>query len=123
MHKLTLSQQIQALSNKEISSEELTRHYLERIEQYDSQLNSFVSVTPELAIEAAKKADAESDSSALLKGVPLALKDICCMDGTKTSCASKMLDNFIAPYDATVVTKLKQAGVVTLGKTNMDEFY
>jgi len=122
MHKLTLSQQIEALSSKQISSEELTRHYLNRIEQYDSQLNSFVTVTPELAIEAAKKADADTDTTALLKGVPLALKDIFCMDGTKTSCASKMLDNFVAPYDATVVSKLKQAGVVTLGKTNMDEF-
>ena len=122
MHKLTLSQQIQALSTKQVSSEELTRNYLDRIEAHDKQLNSFITVTPELAIAAAKKADATTDPSAPLKGIPIAVKDIFCTDGIRTSCASKMLDNFIAPYDATVVAKLKLAGVVTLGKTNMDEF-
>ncbi len=122
MHKLTLAQQAQALADKQISSEELTRHYLDRIEAHDGQLNSYISVLAEQAIEQAKQADADNHSTSVLKGIPIAIKDLFCSDGTQTSCASKMLANFIAPYDATIVKKLKQAGVITLGKTNMDEF-
>ena len=122
MHKLTVSQQVKALSAGEFSSEELVRHYISRIEAHDAQLNSFVTFTPELAIEQAKQSDTRGPAAGILNGVPIALKDIFCTDGIKTSCGSKMLDNFIAPYDATVVTKLKQAGSVSLGKTNMDEF-
>ena len=122
MHKLTIAQQVKALADKEFSSEELTQHYLQRIEAHDEQLNAFVTFTPERALESAKQADARGFDSKTLNGIPIALKDIFCTDGVKTSCSSHMLDNFIAPYDATVVTKLNQAGAVSLGKTNMDEF-
>ena len=122
MHKLTIAQQAKALAAKEFSSEELVNHYIQRIEAHDEQLNSFVTFTPEQAIENAKQADARGTQGGILNGIPIALKDIFCTDGIKTSCASRMLDNFVAPYDATVVTKLNQAGAVSLGKTNMDEF-
>lgn len=122
MHKLTIAQQVKALVAGEFSSEELTQHYIQRIEAHDEQLNSFVTFTPNLAIENAKQADARGGKGGVLNGIPIALKDIFCTDGVKTSCGSRMLDNFIAPYDATVVTKLNDAGAVSLGKTNMDEF-
>ncbi len=122
MHTLTLAQQVRALAEKQFSSEELVKHYVQRIETYDEKLNSFITFTPERALEQAKQADSRAGDVGLLNGVPIALKDIFCTDGVKTSCASKMLDNFIAPYDATVVTKLNQAGAISLGKTNMDEF-
>jgi|TARA_B110000238_G_scaffold199467_1_gene246629 aspartyl-tRNA(Asn)/glutamyl-tRNA(Gln) amidotransferase subunit A len=122
MHKLTLAQQAKALAAKDFSSEELVSHYIKRIESHDEQLNSFITFTPERAIESAKQADARGAQGGILNGIPIALKDIFCTDGIKTTCASRMLDNFIAPYDATVVTKLNEAGAVSLGKTNMDEF-
>lgn len=122
MHNLTLAQQVKALSEKQFSSEELVKHYIERIQAHDEKLNSFITFTPEHALAQAKRADANANNAGLLNGVPIALKDIFCTDGVKTTCASHMLDNFIAPYDAAVVSKLKQAGAVSLGKTNMDEF-
>lgn len=122
MHNLTLAQQLQALAAGEFSSVELTQHYINRIESHQDSLNAFITFTPERALEEAQRADQRSTDKPLLNGIPLALKDIFCTQGVKTSCASKMLDNFIAPYDATVVTKLQQAGAVSLGKTNMDEF-
>jgi aspartyl-tRNA(Asn)/glutamyl-tRNA(Gln) amidotransferase subunit A len=124
MHNLTLAELAQALRNKEYSSVELTRHFLDRIGRLDARLNSFITVTEESALNAAAAADRllSSGNAPALTGVPFAHKDIFCTEGTKTSCGSKMLDNFIAPYDATCVTKLKAAGTVMLGKTNMDEF-
>ncbi len=122
MHNLTVAQQVKALVAGEFSSEELVRHYIQRIEAHDNKLNAFISFTPERAINDAKRADARGSQAGILNGVPIALKDIFCTDGIKTSCASRVLDNFIAPYDATVVTKLNEAGAVSLGKTNMDEF-
>ena len=103
---------------------ELTQHYLQRIKQYDSQLNSFITLTEEEAIAQAKAADQliATGQAGPLTGIPIAHKDIFCTQGIKTSCGSKMLDNFIAPYDATSVTRLKRAGTVLIGKTNMDEF-
>ena len=124
MHTKTLAQLSAGLKAGEYSSVELTQHFLSRIEQFDSKLNSFITVTPEQALEQAKAADARravGDASDLT-GIPIAHKDIFCTQGVRTSCASKMLDNFISPYDATVVTKLAEAGVVCVGKTNMDEF-
>lgn len=124
MHHKSIAELAKELNEKRISSVELTTHFLERINQHDKKLNSFVTVANEHALKAAKQADewrSQGKCNPLL-GIPLAHKDIFCTDGIKTSCGSKMLDNFIAPYDATVVTKLKQAGMVTLGKTNMDEF-
>ncbi len=113
-----------ALAKKEFSSVELTQHYLDRINTHDSQLNSFITVTDELALEQAKAADERirKGESGVLLGVPYAHKDIFCTSGVKTSCGSRMLDNFTAPYNANVTDLLNQAGAVMLGKTNMDEF-
>jgi aspartyl-tRNA(Asn)/glutamyl-tRNA(Gln) amidotransferase subunit A len=124
MHTKTLAQLSAGLKAGEYSSVELTQHFLSRIEQFDSKLNSFITVTPEQALEQAKAADARraAGGASDLTGIPIAHKDIFCTQGVRTSCASKMLDNFISPYDATVVTKLAEAGVVCVGKTNMDEF-
>jgi len=124
MHTKTLAQLSAGLKAGEYSSAELTQHFLSRIEQFDSTLNSFITVTPEQALEQAKIADARraAGDASDLTGIPVAHKDIFCTQGVRTSCASKMLDNFISPYDATVVTKLAEAGVVCVGKTNMDEF-
>ena len=112
MHKLTIAQQAKSLTAKEFSSEELVNHYIQRIEAHDEQLNSFITFTPERAVESAKQADTRGAKGGILNGIPIALKDIFCTDGIRTSCASRMLDNFIAPYDATVVAKLNQAGAV-----------
>ncbi len=124
LHNKTIRELSEDLHNKSISSVELTQHYLDRIEKYDSQLNSFVTVTNDLALEQARQADkliAQGKATALT-GIPIAQKDIFCTNGVKTTCGSKMLDNFIAPYDATVVDKFNQAGAIMLGKLNMDEF-
>jgi aspartyl-tRNA(Asn)/glutamyl-tRNA(Gln) amidotransferase subunit A len=124
MHELTLAEIARGLADKKFSSEELTRSLLTRIAQLDPQINSFITLTEDLAITQAQAADARraaGENGALL-GVPLAHKDLFCTKGIRTSCGSKMLDNFKAPYDATVVAKLASAGTVTLGKTNMDEF-
>ena len=124
MHNKTLAELSAGIKSGEFSSEELTRSYIQRIQQLDGELNSFITVTEEVALAQARAADKRiADGQAdLLTGVPLAHKDIFCTDGVRTSCASKMLDNFIAPYDASVVSRFKQAGTVMLGKTNMDEF-
>ena len=124
MHTKTLLELSHALHAREISSVELTRYFLDRIARYDDQLNSFITVTEQLALSQATAADAQlqTGTAGQLCGIPLAHKDIFCTSGVKTSCGSRMLDNFIAPYDATVVEKIRDAGMVTLGKTNMDEF-
>lgn len=124
MHCKTLAELSTALHQREISSVELTRSFLERIKRFQPELNAFVTVTEDAALAAAQAADAQLAKGAgtPLTGIPFAHKDIFCTAGIKTSCGSKMLDNFIAPYDATVVERLAAAGVVLLGKTNMDEF-
>lgn len=106
------------------SSEELTRHFLQRIENLDGGLNSVITATPDFALAQASQADKSirAGEAGPLTGIPLLHKDIFCTKGVRTSCGSKMLDNFVSPYDATVVSKLRSAGVVMLGKTNMDEF-
>lgn len=124
MHQLTLAELARALTDKQFSAEELTRSLLDRIGQLDPQLNSFITVTEEQAIAQAQAADARranGESGALL-GAPIGHKDLFCTQGIRTSCGSKMLDNFQAPYDATVVERLAAAGAVSLGKLNMDEF-
>lgn len=124
MHQLTLMEISQALASKQFSAEEITHVLLARIKQLDPQLNSFITVTEELALAQAKTADqkrAQGQTHELL-GVPLAHKDLFCTQGVRTSSGSKILDNFIAPYNATIVQKLLDAGCVTLGKTNLDEF-
>jgi aspartyl-tRNA(Asn)/glutamyl-tRNA(Gln) amidotransferase subunit A len=124
MHQMTLAEIARGLAEKKFSSEELTRNLLARIARLDPQLNSFITVTEDLAITQAQAADARraAGETGPLLGAPLAHKDLFCTKGIRTSCASKMLDNFKAPYDATVVARLAAAGTVTLGKTNMDEF-
>ncbi|WP_455205066.1 Asp-tRNA(Asn)/Glu-tRNA(Gln) amidotransferase subunit GatA [Kaarinaea lacus] len=124
MHNKTIAELSAALGNGDISSLELTQHFLERIKRYDSKLNSLITVTEDLALQQASTADQQrkSGDAGPLTGIPLLHKDIFCTNGVKTTCGSKMLDNFIAPYDATVVSKCKSAGMVMLGKTNMDEF-
>lgn len=124
MHEKTLAELSQALHSKTISSVELTEHYLKRIDQFDGTLNSFITLAPELALSQAKAADLRlADGSATaLTGIPLAHKDLFCTQGLRTSCGSKMLDNFIAPYESSVTARFIAAGAVTLGKTNMDEF-
>ncbi|MFV2032163.1 MAG: Asp-tRNA(Asn)/Glu-tRNA(Gln) amidotransferase subunit GatA [Gammaproteobacteria bacterium] len=114
----------QGLAKGKFSSVEITQDYLSKIKQYNPRLNCFITVTEALALEQASATDtsiAKGETKALT-GVPIAHKDIYCTDGIKTSCASKMLDNFIAPYDATVIENFRRDGVVMLGKTNMDEF-
>jgi aspartyl-tRNA(Asn)/glutamyl-tRNA(Gln) amidotransferase subunit A len=124
MHHKSLAELASALRARKFSSEELTQHYLKRIAQLDENLNSFITVATEEALKQAKAADVtlQSNRGGPMTGIPIAHKDIFCTAGIKTSCGSKMLDNFIAPYDATVVSRLNAAGAVILGKTNMDEF-
>jgi len=124
MFQKTISELAAGLRGGEFSSEELTRGFLQRIEKYDPQLNSVVTVTAEAALTDARAADArlKSGNAAALTGIPYLHKDIFCTDGVRTACGSRMLDRFVAPYDATVTQKLKQAGAIMLGKTNMDEF-
>ena len=118
----TLAEHCQALRCKAVGAEELARHYLRRIA--DDRSNSFITVCADQAIGAARLADAAIAKNGHhgLLGVPIAHKDSFCTHGVRTTCGSRMLANFVAPYDATVVAKLQAAGTVLLGKTNMDEF-
>jgi aspartyl-tRNA(Asn)/glutamyl-tRNA(Gln) amidotransferase subunit A len=123
-HTLSIGELAERLARKQISSLELTRHLLLRIERFNPELNVLVTLTAEQALLDAAAADrrlAAGEAGPLL-GIPLIHKDIFCTDGVRTSCGSRILDNFTAPYDATVVTRLKAAGAVMLGKANMDEF-
>jgi aspartyl-tRNA(Asn)/glutamyl-tRNA(Gln) amidotransferase subunit A len=124
MHTDTLTELSAALAAKKISAVELTGLYLDRIAKFDPELNAFVTVAKAEALEDAKRADQRiaAGTATPLTGIPIAHKDIFCTAGLKTSCSSRMLDNFISPYDATAVAKLRDAGIVLLGKTNMDEF-
>ena len=124
LHQYSLAQLASGLRDKAFSSVELTTHYLERIKRLGDALNCYITVTEAQALAQARAADAAlADGSAgALTGIPVAHKDLFCTDGVRTSCGSKILDAFVAPYDATVVAKLKTAGMPMLGKTNMDEF-
>jgi aspartyl-tRNA(Asn)/glutamyl-tRNA(Gln) amidotransferase subunit A len=124
LHLSTVAELARKLRARECSSEELTRACLERIERHNKPLNAFLTVTAESALADARAADKRlaAGNAGPLTGVPIAHKDIFCTDGVRTSCGSRILDNFIAPYDATVVARLKSAGTVMLGKLNMDEF-
>ena len=123
MHNKSLRELAQGLGNNDFSSVELTQYFLDRIEA-NKDINAFITVDRDTTLQQAAEADkllGDGDNQALT-GIPLAHKDIFCTDGLRTSCGSQMLDNFIAPYNATVINKFRQAGSVTLGKTNMDEF-
>jgi aspartyl-tRNA(Asn)/glutamyl-tRNA(Gln) amidotransferase subunit A len=120
----TLKALSQQLADKAVSGEELARHYLDRIEALNPTLNAFITVDRDKTLAEAREADARRarGEAGPLTGIPLAHKDIFCQKGWKTSCGSRMLDTFVSPYDANVVERCRAAGMVTLGRTNMDEF-
>ncbi len=128
--ELSLSQAAQGLRSVQFSSRELTQAYLERIQRLDPQLHAFLTLTPELALVQAGLADEifaawrknGGASPSPLLGIPLAVKDILCVADVRCTCGSRILENFVPPYDATSVARLRQAGMVILGKTNTDEF-
>lgn len=124
LHTKTLKALSDGLKKREFSSVEVTQAFLDRIQTHDQQLNSFITVTKELAVAQARAADMlrAKGQGHDLTGIPIAQKDIFCTQGVKTSCGSKMLDNFIAPYSATLIRHFENHGAVMLGKTNMDEF-
>ena len=125
MINASLKQLAQALAAKQISSVELTQLFLDRINRLNPTLNAFVTVDAEKSLKSARAADARiaAGNAGLLTGIPIAQKDIFCAEGWLTTCGSKMLANFVSPYDATVIHKMEsEAGLVSLGKTNMDEF-
>jgi aspartyl-tRNA(Asn)/glutamyl-tRNA(Gln) amidotransferase subunit A len=124
LHEQSLAQLSAGLRAGELSSLELTQHMLQRVNAHDAGLNSFVTVTAEQALAEARAADERigAGDATALTGIPIAHKDIFCTLDVRTSCGSRMLENFVSPYDATVVANLRQAGAVMLGKTNMDEF-
>ncbi len=124
MHDLSIGELLARLAKGEVSSVELTQHFLSRIERLNPALNALITVTGPQALADAAVADRRrcAGERAPMLGIPVIHKDIFCTDGVRTSCGSRMLDNFIAPYDATVVARLKDAGAIMLGKANMDEF-
>src|SRR5260370_31737280 len=124
LHNLSVGELAERLRLRELSSVELTRHFLARIERLNPALNALITLTADAALAAAAAADRrlKDVERGPLLGIPLIHKDIFCTDGVRTSCGSRMLDNFVAPYYATVVARLKAAGAVMLVKANMDEF-
>lgn len=120
----TIHEYAELLKQKKLSSVELTKQYLARIEKADAQIGSYITVCPDDALAAADKADERiaRGEATLLTGIPVGIKDNICTEGITTTCASKMLYNFVPPYDATVTKRLKNEGAVILGKLNMDEF-
>jgi aspartyl-tRNA(Asn)/glutamyl-tRNA(Gln) amidotransferase subunit A len=125
LYKKTAHELADMLASKQVSSEEITKAYLDRIATVDSKVESYITVCDETAMKAAKEVDAKrakGDTLPRLAGVPIGIKDNMCTKGILTSCASKMLSDFVPPYDATVVNKIKSEQMVILGKLNMDEF-
>ena len=120
----TIHEYAELLKQKKLSSVELTKQYLARIEKADAQIGSYITVCSDDALAAAGKADERiaKGEATLLTGIPVGIKDNICTEGITTTCASKMLYNFVPPYDATVTKRLKNEGAVILGKLNMDEF-
>ena len=124
LYELTIQEAHRLLKQKDISSQELTRAILDRINAVDEKVGAYITVDPETAMAQAETADKAISEGRLtpLTGVPIALKDLICTKGLRTTCGSKILENFIPPYDASVVKKLKKDGAVIIGKLNMDEF-
>lgn len=119
--RLTVHELVDKLNSKELTSEEIVSAYKKRIEEKEKDVQAFVTTTLETAEEEAQKVDKEGRKSNFA-GIPIGIKDNLCTSGVKTTCSSKMLENFVAPYDATVVEKLKENDIISLGKLNMDEF-
>jgi len=124
MLNLSLKELSEGLKQKKFSSVELTKFFLNRVDLLNSSINAFITTDNDKSLAMAKRADEiiKEGNQDYLTGIPIAQKDIFCAEGWKTTCGSKMLDNFIAPYDSTVISKFNAAGAVNLGKTNMDEF-
>jgi aspartyl-tRNA(Asn)/glutamyl-tRNA(Gln) amidotransferase subunit A len=124
IYKKSISELSELINKKTISSIEMTNYFIRRIRSFDKNLNSFITVDEDFSYAQAKIADKQiaANKNTFLTGIPIAHKDLFSTKGILTTCASKMLENYIPPYDATVVSKLNNQGMVTLGKTNMDEF-
>ncbi len=125
LYQLTAHELRDKLRSREITSVELTESVYERIEAVEPHVKGYLTLTKDIALEQANAADAgfqNGDNMSPLAGIPIAIKDVICTKGVRTTCASKILSNFVPPYDATVMTKLNQQGIVMIGKTNMDEF-
>ena len=124
LHEMTATELARVLREKKASSVEITEAFLKRIEAVEEKVHSYVSLTPELALDMAKEADRRLaiGQGRPLTGVPIAVKDNMCINGHRTTCGSKILHNFVPPYDAEVVTRIREEGMVILGKANMDEF-
>lgn len=123
--ELSISEIQKGFSSKDFSSKELTTAYLKNIDEKDSLIGAYLSVTPEIALEKAEQIDekiANGEKLSALAGVPAGIKDNMCTKGVKTTCASKMLEDFVPPYDATAIKNLQNNDYVMLGKLNMDEF-
>jgi aspartyl-tRNA(Asn)/glutamyl-tRNA(Gln) amidotransferase subunit A len=124
LQKLTIHELNKKLTSKEITSEEITKEYLARIEKFDKEIGAYITVDHEYAIKQAQNADKMIAKGSVypLTGVPIAVKDLLCTKGVRTTCGSKILKNFIPEYDSTIISLLKNQGAVIIGKTNLDEF-
>jgi aspartyl-tRNA(Asn)/glutamyl-tRNA(Gln) amidotransferase subunit A len=124
LHQMTAHQLHQLLLRKEVTSREITESVLQRVEEVEGRIHAYITLTPEMALQQAAAADLriQKGEAGPMTGIPLAIKDVICTQGVRTTCGSHILENFIPPYDATVTEKLKAAGAVFIGKTNMDEF-
>jgi aspartyl-tRNA(Asn)/glutamyl-tRNA(Gln) amidotransferase subunit A len=124
LHQLTIHEASRGLAAKKFSAIELVEATLDRIVAVDNQTNAYLTLTPELALERARSADASiaAGETGPLLGIPIAIKDVLCTKGLTTTCGSRILEEFVPPYDATAVARLKAAGAIIVGKTNTDEF-
>ena len=123
--KLTLKEMVSKIKNRELTSEEVVSYYLRNLSENEHEVNAFLTITADEALAKAKDIDkriADGEKLGALAGIPIAIKDNICTEGVKTTCASKMLEDFVPPYDATVVKKLLREDAIIIGKTNMDEF-
>ena len=125
LYNLTLTEIAKKIKDREVSIKDVLDSTFKRIDEVEGKVDAFITITREEAYKEAEKLQQRLDSGediGVLGGVPIAIKDNICTNGIKTTCASKMLENFVPIYDATVITKLKEAGAIIIGKTNMDEF-